>query len=152
MILPNTRNNVYGIISREGHRFTKYLCSDNTYTIIKHQFQNFPPIQGGSFCCLVCIEYHCNTNILMTFIYFLFFYMIGWSSPFQHQFFVILRERVIGNHASKYFHSRRSMSVSPSMQCIFFTSIDTCNISKRHMRARVLLECTRLSREYQMTC
>jgi len=86
-------------------------------------------------------------------IYILFLLLYGWvECTISASFFVILRERVIGNHASKYFHSRRSMSVSPLMQCIFFTTIDTCNISKRHMRARVLLECSRLSREYPMTC
>ena len=85
-------------------------------------------------------------------IYTLFLLLYDWvECTIPASFFVILRERVIGNHASKYFHSRRSMSVSPSLQCIFFTSIDTCNISKRHMRAKVLLECTRLSRKYQIT-
>ena len=85
-------------------------------------------------------------------IYIPFILLYDWvESTISASFFVILRERVIGNHASKYFHSRRSMSVSPSMQCISFTSIDTCNISKIHIRARLLLECTRLSREYQMT-
>ena len=86
-------------------------------------------------------------------IYIPFLLLYDWVEfTISASFFVILRERVIGNHASKYFHSRRSMSVSPSMQCISFTSIDTCNISKIHIRARLLLECTRLSREYQMTC
>ena len=54
-------------------------------------------------------------------IYILFLLLYGWvECTISASFFVILRERVIGNHASKYFHSRRSMSVSPSFQCIFF--------------------------------
>ena len=46
-------------------------------------------------------------------IYILFLLLYDWvECTISASFFVILRERVIGNHASKYFHSRRSMSVS----------------------------------------